>query len=88
VLWIASELKKVGDQSETLSTFILSNKAALLLGNNPTCSLDFAFQSATQPPLVRKSQFDSILIKVILLATSTILCAVGMLILSKNPFKP
>lgn len=88
VIWIASELKTVGDQSETLSTYILSNKAALLLGNSPTCSLDFAFQSEAQPPLVRKTHFTPILFKVIMLASSTLLCALGMIILSKNPFKP
>jgi len=88
VMWIASELKSVGDQAEKLSNFILTNKAALLLGNSPTCSLDFAFQSASQPSLVRKSQFTPILVKVIMLASSTVLCAIGMLILSKNPFRP
>jgi hypothetical protein len=88
VLWIASELKTVGDQTESLSSYIISNKASLLVGNSPTCSLDYAFSSEAQPPLVRKSQFTPILFKVILLASSTVFCAVGMFILSKNPFKP
>jgi hypothetical protein len=87
VIWIAQDLKSVGDRSENLSNYILNNLSPLTLGS-PSCSLDYAFQSVAQPPLVRKSEYGPILLKVILLALSTVLCAVGMFILSKNPFKP
>jgi len=87
VIWIASDIKAVGDRTEAVSTYILGNLSRQTLGS-PSCTLDFAFQSAAQPPLVRKSEFNPILIKVILLASSTILCAIGIIILSKNPFHP
>jgi hypothetical protein len=87
VIWIASDLKTVGDKTEAVSSYIISNLSTQTLGS-PSCTLDFAFQSVAQPPLVRKSEFNPILIKVILLASSTILCAIGMFILSKNPFQP
>jgi hypothetical protein len=87
VVWIAQDLKSVGDRSEALSNYILNNLSPLTLGS-PQCSLDFAFQSPAQPPLVRKSEYGPILLKVILLASSTIFCVAGMYFLSKNPFKP
>lgn len=87
VIWIASDLKTVGDRTEAVSSYILDNLSPQTLGS-PSCSLDFAFQSVAQPPLVRKNEFNPILIKVILLASSTILCAIGMGILSINPFHP
>ena len=87
VIWIASDLKTVGDRTEAVSSYILDNLSTQTLGS-PSCTLDFAFQSVAQPPLVRKSEFNPILIKVILLASSTILCAIGLFILSKNPFHP
>ena len=87
VIWIASDLKTVGDKTEAVSSYILGNLSTQTLGS-PSCTLDYAFQSEAQPPLVRKSEFNPILIKVILLASSTILCVIGLTILSKNPFQP
>jgi hypothetical protein len=87
VIWIATDLKTVGDKTEAVSSYILDNLSTQTLGS-PSCTLDYAFQSVAQPPLVRKSEFYPILVKVILLASSTILCAIGLAILSKNPFHP
>jgi hypothetical protein len=87
VVWIAQDLKKVGDKTEAISTYILNNLSPSTV-SSPSCSLDFAFASPAQPPLVRNSEFGPILLKVILLACSTIFCIVGMYVLSKNPFRP
>jgi hypothetical protein len=87
------DITQVRNNSEAVSTYITQNlpNSTLTLGTRPSrpvCSLDFAFQSAAQPALVRKSDFDPIIIKVILLVASTLFCAVGMAILGKNPFVP
>lgn len=89
VILVIDEIQKVSDKTENVSSYIIQNQTQLSLPNgNPRCSLDYAFQSPAQPPLVRKTDFTSIVFKIILLVSSTLLCAIGMAILGKNPFKP